>query len=105
MISVTPPGDSLREPMPLSIIIPTLNEAENLPGVLSRVRQAASGEAVELIVSDCGSVDGTAAIATTHGAGVLTAACCRACAMNRGARRSAGDVLLFLHADTLLPDR
>ena len=52
---------------------------------------------------DAGSRDGTAAAAATAGATVVTAPGSRAEAMNAGAAAATGDVLLFLHADTLLP--
>ncbi len=63
----------------------------------------------DLVVSDCGSTDGTPDIARQCGATVVEGACCRADALNRGVAASTPDprdceVLLFLHADTALPE-
>jgi rSAM/selenodomain-associated transferase 2 len=88
----------------LSVIIPTLNEAAALPGTISHTLSASRGSSIELIVSDCGSTDGTRSIASDHGIACLDGAMTRAGALNRGAARASGEVLLFLHADTLLPD-
>jgi len=89
----------------LSVIIPTLNEAANLPRTLAHTRAAAAAatEPLEFIVSDCRSDDDTARIASDHGAIVIQGAHSRAQALNRGAAAARGDRLLFLHADTLLP--
>jgi rSAM/selenodomain-associated transferase 2 len=87
----------------LSVIIPTLNEAANLPRTLAHTRTAAGREAIELIVSDCRSDDATCRVAAEHGARVLEGALSRSQALNRGAAAARGPHLLFLHADTLLP--
>ncbi|XHX77870.1 MAG: TIGR04283 family arsenosugar biosynthesis glycosyltransferase [Stenomitos frigidus ULC029] len=84
----------------LSVIIPTLNEAENLPRTLKIVQAAAH---VEAIVVDGGSGDATAAVATALGARVLVSTGGRAQQMNAGAGAASGSILLFLHADTELP--
>src|SRR3954454_1527960 len=88
----------------LSVIIPTLNEAITLPRTIPHTIRAAQGQPVELIVSDCGSDDGTMRVAKSLGIACFNGASSRADALNRGAARAAGDVLLFLHADTLLPE-
>ena len=86
--------------MELSVIIPTLNEAETLAATLEAVPPGA-----ELIVSDGGSADDSVSIAERHGARVVTGERGRALQMNRGAQAAAGDVLLFVHADCVLgPD-
>ena len=87
----------------LSVVVPTLNEADDLPRTLAALREAAAGP-FELIVADCGSVDATADLAASLGATVVTGARHRADALNRGAAAAGGDTLLFLHADTRLPD-
>lgn len=84
----------------LSIIVPTLNEQTQLPATLARLRLT-SGD--ELIVVDGGSVDNTVAIARQFTSCVLSSPPGRARQMNLGAAHAGGDILLFLHADTLLP--
>ncbi|WP_417617059.1 TIGR04283 family arsenosugar biosynthesis glycosyltransferase [Oceanisphaera sp.] len=88
--------------MRLSIIIPMLNEARALPSTLAALQRCAPN--AELILVDGGSVDRSVAIAKHHGVSVLTAPPGRAKQMNMGAEQANGDYLLFLHADTLLPD-
>jgi rSAM/selenodomain-associated transferase 2 len=85
---------------PVSVIIPVLNEARNIAQTLTQVRQA--GEC-QLVVADGDSSDGTPEIARFYADLVLSAPRGRARQMNVGARAAVGDVLLFLHADTILP--
>ena len=88
--------------MTLSIIVPTLEEAGPIGATIDAA--LALGSDVEVIVVDGGSDDGTAAIARRHGARVIEAADRgRARQMNQGAAAARGEVLLFLHADTILP--
>jgi rSAM/selenodomain-associated transferase 2 len=91
--------------MRLSVIIPTLNEAPNLPVVLGTESTLAAmrRHGVEVILVDGGSVDGTPQMAKPFVDRVVTAPRGRAKQMNAGARVATGDVLLFLHADSLLP--
>ena len=84
----------------ISVIIPTLNEQGNLPATL---QSAFGAPDVEVIVVDGHSGDGTAAIARSAGARVITSTAGRANQMNAGAAVARGDVLVFLHADTRLP--
>ena len=87
----------------ISIIIPVLNEERALPATLAQVF-AQAGD-YEVIVVDGGSTDNTLGL-IEHDPRVrlLTASAGRASQMNAGARHARGEWLLFLHADTLLPD-
>jgi len=85
----------------LSVIVPTLNEAAALGRTLECVRSA---DGIEIIVADGGSQDATREVAAQAGARVLVTAAGRAAQQNEGAAVSRGRHLLFLHADTLLPD-
>lgn len=84
----------------ISIIIPTLDEETGIAACLDRVRRAPG---VEVIVVDGGSRDATVEAARRAGAEVISAPRGRALQMNAGAEVSRGEILLFLHADTLLP--
>lgn len=87
----------------LSIIVPTLNEAAGIAATLARLAPLRRRGA-EIIVADGGSDDGTAAIAAPYADRVVIAPRGRASQMNAGAAAASGDMLLFLHADTMLPD-
>lgn len=87
-------------PTLLSVIIPALNEARGISDTLESV--ASQDEDHEILVVDGGSTDGTAHVARRY-ARVLDAPTGRARQMNAGADAARGDVLLFLHADTILP--
>lgn len=87
--------------MLISIIIPTLNEAAIIERTLLDLRKQASP--FEVIVVDGGSDDETVLLAKPH-AQVITSERGRANQMNAGAGAARGEVLLFLHADTLLPE-
>jgi len=86
----------------LSIIVPTLNEAQNIVPLLTRLKPLRE-RGVEVIVADGGSTDGTPALAAPLADQVLNAPQGRARQMNAGATRATGVALLFLHADTHLP--
>lgn len=89
--------------MHLSIIIPVLNEAETLAARLAAL-QAIRARGVEVIVVDGGSADDSAGRATPLVDRLITAPRGRGRQMNAGAEQATGEVLLFLHADTVLPD-
>lgn len=88
---------------PLTVIIPTLNEAETLPALLHRLAEAGPFVA-RVIVADGGSTDATAEIARRHGALVLSGPPGRGHQLRRGAAAAATAWLWLLHADSLLPD-
>lgn len=88
--------------MRLSIIVPALNEAAVIAATLQAL-QPLRARGHEVIVVDGGSRDGTPALAAPLADRVIAAPRGRARQMNRGAAAAAGDVLLFLHADTRLP--
>ena len=87
----------------LSIVLPVLNEAAGLGASLQALAPLLA-RGTELIVADGGSSDPSAALALAGGAQVVHAPRGRALQMNAGAAQASGDVLLFLHADTVLPD-
>lgn len=89
----------------VSIIIPTYNEAPGIGLLLRYLRQATAAEpALEILVVDGGSTDGTAAEARRAGATVLRSPRKgRAVQMNYGATRATGEILYFLHADSYPP--
>jgi rSAM/selenodomain-associated transferase 2 len=88
--------------MTISVIIPTLNEEQTIEHTLNRLHDPAFSE---ILVVDGGSDDQTLARVATAApnARILSAPTGRARQMNSGAAASKADVLLFLHADTLLP--
>jgi rSAM/selenodomain-associated transferase 2 len=88
----------------MSIVVPTLNEADGVARTLAAL-QPLRERGAELIVADGGSHDGTAALAAGHADAVLVSPPGRARQMNAGAAVARGEVLLFLHADTRLPER
>jgi rSAM/selenodomain-associated transferase 2 len=89
--------------MRLSIIVPTLNEAEGIVAALAPL-QTARGLGHEVIVADGGSADATPTLAAPLADRVISAARGRARQMNAGAAATGGEVLLFLHADSRLPE-
>ena len=84
----------------ISVIVPTLNEQACLAATLDALALAPGDE---LIVVDAGSTDGTLDVARRYTSKWHRGPRGRAQQMNRGARYAQGDILLFLHADTLLP--
>ncbi|MEO0996495.1 MAG: TIGR04283 family arsenosugar biosynthesis glycosyltransferase [Pseudomonadota bacterium] len=89
---------------PITVVVPVLNEAELAADLGARLAALAGADAVEVVVVDGGSDDATATLLRDAGLTVLPAARGRAGQMNAGAVAAGGQVLLFLHADTRLPD-
>lgn len=92
--------------MLISVIIPSLNEAQCLPSLLQQLRELSRDEQdqLEIIVVDGGSKDDTVALCEPLVDSVLQQGTGRALQMNAGGRVAKGDILVFLHADTRLPD-
>jgi rSAM/selenodomain-associated transferase 2 len=90
--------------MRISIIIPTYNEAENIRGLIAHLKGAAGNSIAEIIVSDGDSTDTTLSNAQKEGAiGLISPIKGRAGQMNYAAKFATGDVLYFVHADSLPP--
>lgn len=87
--------------MKISVIIPVLNEEKTILKTLESVN---AQHPHEVIVVDGGSQDQTVLVASKE-ARVLSSVKGRAEQMNAGARAASGDIFLFLHADTLLPEK
>ena len=87
--------------MNFSVIIPTLNAQKYLSSCLKAVRQ--NGRNPEIIIADGGSTDETLLIAHREKTFTTQSAKGRGIQLNAGAKLATGDILLFLHADTLLP--
>jgi rSAM/selenodomain-associated transferase 2 len=85
----------------VSVIIPALNEEARIATAIDSARRA---DALEVIVADGGSSDETVPVAREHGAEIVSGATMRSRQLNAGAAAARGDILLFLHADTRLPD-
>ena len=86
-------------PPTISVIIPTLNEETHLFKSIGKVRE---GFSVEVIVADGGSQDRT--LEKSIGARVVKCSGGRAAQQNAAAKEASGEILLFLHADTMLPN-
>ena len=85
----------------ISIIIPTINEANNLPLLLSDLSDI--NKEREIIIVDCGSEDKTIDIANIYGAKVfISKEKNRGLQLGMGAKKAKGDWFIFLHADTRL---
>ncbi|MEM9991993.1 MAG: glycosyltransferase [Bacteroidota bacterium] len=91
--------------MPVSIIIPTYNEAANIQHLVNYLQQYSPEATTEIIVVNaCKTTDDTASIAQSAGARVYECKdCCRAAQMNLGAANAQFEILYFVHADVLPP--
>jgi rSAM/selenodomain-associated transferase 2 len=108
MLASLHPAKAMR----VAIVVPTLNEeatiAHTLPAAQAALAALASREPLaagsELVVADGGSLDRTVDVARALGARVVTGPAGRGGQLNRGAAATTAEVLLFLHADTTLPE-
>lgn len=101
-------------PPTISIVMPALNEEAALPGTLAALARQAGSPPIEVILADGGSSDGTVAAFRrltedwpSRGLGArvaISGRTGRAAQMNAGAAAAGGSVILFLHADTTLPE-
>lgn len=87
----------------LSVVIPTLNEAEHLPPLLDDLRKQ-QDISLEIIIGDGSSTDATRSVAEAFGALFVTARRGRGIQMNAAAAHATADFLLFLHADSRIDD-
>ena len=90
--------------MQLSVIIPTLNEEENIEQLIAHLKMNLATVDYEIIVADAGSTDDTRKKAQQQNVIVLNCLkMSRAYQMNEGARNAQGELLYFVHADSLPP--
>jgi glycosyltransferase involved in cell wall biosynthesis len=102
----------LSKAMRVAIVVPTLNEestiARTLPAAQAALAALVAREPLaagsELVVADGGSGDRTVAVARALGARVVAGPPGRGGQLNRGAAATTAEILLFLHADTTLPE-
>lgn len=90
-------------PAPISVVMPTLNAAQEMPASLACLMEGlAEGLIREVVVSDGGSQDMTLQLAEEAGARVVAGPASRGGQLRRGCAQAKGDWLLVLHADTQL---
>jgi rSAM/selenodomain-associated transferase 2 len=91
--------------MKISVIIPALNESEAIHAAISSIKTAADDVPFEIIVVDGDAAGSTIQHISDAEVIIIISPRGRAVQMNAGATRASGDVLLFLHADTVLPPK
>ena len=84
----------------ISVIIPTLNEEICIEDT---VHPARDGGDIEIIIADGGSIDSTLSVVQHFSDKIISSPKGRAKQMNAGVAAADGSILLFLHADTILP--
>ncbi len=92
----------MTRPSLISAVIPTYNEAAVIEQTIRQFDDLAGNW--EILIADSGSGDRTVALASQFDTVVVDAPEGRGLGMNAGAKVATGDILLFLHADTLLPE-
>jgi rSAM/selenodomain-associated transferase 2 len=105
MISMNNLDPEKARPLALSVVVPVLNEALELPQLCEDLHKqiANTVHSVEVIFVDGGSVDGSPELIMTQGFRCVSSECGRARQMNAGAVAATGQAILFLHADSELP--
>jgi glycosyltransferase involved in cell wall biosynthesis len=88
-------------PVSVSIVIPILNEGDQIPKLVDSLRKL--GDGIEVLFVDGGSTDEGPSLVRLSGYPLITSAAGRARQMNIGARATNGDILIFLHADVRVP--
>jgi len=88
----------------LNVIVPVHNEIAALPDLIRRLRKLQAVAGVHVVVVDGGSDDGGGELLRDSDVGCVSAPRGRASQMNAGAAAGRGEIILFLHADTELPD-
>jgi rSAM/selenodomain-associated transferase 2 len=87
-----------------SIIIPVLHETETINVLLESLKKIESDEPFEIIVVDGSPVQDTLRVISDRNVKIYSSRQGRGCQMNEGAAHAKGDILIFLHADTFLPN-
>lgn len=85
----------------VAVVIPALNEERTIRAAIESARRAGASE---IVVADGGSIDATVAAAIDSGAKAVESEGARGTRLNTGAGATSAGILLFLHADTTLPD-
>ena len=94
----------LPKKMFISIIIPTLNEETTIGGLIDYLNSCPDVFECEILIADAGSTDKTKEIIRQKNTGIVECTIqCRATQMNEAARQASGEVLYFVHADTIPP--
>lgn len=89
----------------ISIIIPVLNEADYIKKVLGAISENTGSDRIkEILVVDGGSTDNTLSHALSYGATVISSEKGRAAQMNFGAKKATGELLYFIHVDSMPPE-
>ncbi len=92
-------------PPKVSVIIPTLNESTNVVACIASVKKALKNDLHEIIVVDGGSEDNTTELAEYFGAKTIPSKKGRGNQMAKGAKEATGDLLFFVHADTVVAEK
>ena len=88
----------------ISIIIPTLNEEATIGSLIDYLRECPDPDQCEILIADAGSTDQTREIIRQKKTQIIDCSIrCRATQMNMAAAKASGDVLYFVHADTIPP--